>query len=62
MVDYRLYFFNRISGHIENVLELQAATDQAALMLARDRAGTAPLELWCGGHKLVHIGASIVLP
>lgn len=57
MPDFRLYRMNRYSGHIEGVEELHSADDVEAICLVRHRAGPEPLELWCGGRKVIRIDA-----
>lgn len=51
--DYRLYFMNRFSGHIERFEEIEAPGDRDACDLAARHVGEEPLELWCG-HRKVH--------
>ena len=50
--DYRLYLLDPHSGHIEAVEPLHSADDVGAVCLAQERAGAAPMELWCGGRKV----------
>ena len=58
MPDYRLYLMNRHSGHIDGVEELHSADDVEAICLVRHRAGPVPLELWCGGRKVMRFDAA----
>ena len=52
MLYYRLYYFDRFSGHIEHFREFEAADDEAAVALA-DQWGTGgPMELWNRERRL----------
>jgi hypothetical protein len=57
MAYYRLYFMHPLTGHIERVNELEAATDEEAIRLIQARQGREPLELWCGTRKVHRIEA-----
>ena len=57
MPDYRLYRMSPHSGHIEGVEEFHAADDSEAILLAQDRPRRVPVELWCGGRKVVRLDA-----
>lgn len=51
---YRLYFMDRLSGHIDHFREFEAEDDEAALVMAeRWREGGA-MELWNRSRKLKH--------
>lgn len=52
MPDYRLYFLDRETGHIERAETLQAADDVAAIHRIQLRGSAEPMELWCGGRKV----------
>lgn len=52
MPDYRLYFLDRQSGHIERAETLNAADDVAAIHRIQLRGSPEPMELWCGGRKV----------
>lgn len=58
MPDYRLYLMNRHSGHIDGVETFHSADDVEAICLIRERAGPVPLELWCGGRKVIRFDAA----
>jgi len=52
--DYRLYFLDRFSGHIDQVEEFTAEADEQAVGLAVERSDGRPMELWHRHHKLRH--------
>lgn len=52
MSQYRLYFMDRFSGHIDHVREFEAADDAGAITTANDWHQGAPMELWSRHHKL----------
>ena len=54
MKHYRLYYLDRVSGHIDEVEEIAAASDGEAVELAALRNGQRPKELWHRHHKLKH--------
>ena len=54
---YRLYFMNRVSGHIEGVEELDAPDDGHALNQSFAFRGERPLELWCDSRKVARVEA-----
>ena len=54
MIDYRLYFLDRFSGHIEHRREFQADSDQQAFSIALGWSTGQPMELWLGSRKLKH--------
>ena len=55
MSDYRLYFMEAFSGHIERFEEFDAADDVAAVVLAETRQGPLSLELWCSHRKVARL-------
>ena len=57
MAYYRLYFMHPLTGHIERVHELEAASDKEAIRQIEDKQGREPLELWCGVRKVHRIEA-----
>lgn len=46
MLYYRLYFFDRFSGHIDHFREFEAEGDDAALALAAGWGDGRRMELW----------------
>lgn len=52
MPDYRLYFLDCYTGHIEGAENFHAADDVAAVHRIQLRGSTKPMELWCGGRKV----------
>jgi hypothetical protein len=46
MLYYRLYYFDRFSGHIDHFREFEAEDDAAALLLADRWANGRAMELW----------------
>ncbi len=54
MKDYRLYYLDRVSGHIDEVEEIAAASDGEAISIAAERRGERAKELWHRHHKLKH--------
>lgn len=54
MKDYRLYFLDGFSGHIDQVEEIEAKGDDEALAIAVARSGGRPTELWHRHRKLRH--------
>jgi hypothetical protein len=46
MLYYRLYFFDRFSGHIDHFREFEAESDDAAIALADAWSNGRPMELW----------------
>ena len=52
MAYYRLYFFNRFSGHIDHFREFEAADDAAAVRQAADWRELDAMELWRGRRKV----------
>ena len=54
MKDYRLYYLDRLTGHIEEVEEIAAPGDSEAIVIATDRCDPRAKELWHRHHKLRH--------
>ena len=54
MKDYRLYFLDGYTGHIDEVEEIEAEGDEEALAKALARSGGRAMELWHRHHKLKH--------
>jgi hypothetical protein len=52
MGGYRLYFMDRVSGHIEHRREFLADDDASAILIADAWSNGQPMELWLGSHKL----------
>lgn len=52
--DYRLYFLDRFSGHIDGVEEFAADGDDRAIAVALQRSDGRAMELWHRHHKLRH--------
>ena len=46
MLYYRLYYFDRFSGHIDHFREFEAADDDSALALAERWRDGRSMELW----------------
>jgi hypothetical protein len=62
MGDYRLYFMDRFSGHIEQRREFFASDDSDAIRIAADWSTGQAMELWAGEHKLKRWEAENVHP
>lgn len=62
MSDYRLYFMDRFSGHIERVSDFEAQDDAGAIAAAQGLGNGSPMELWSRHHKLKRWDASAVEP
>ena len=54
---YRLYFMNRVSGHIEGVEEFDAPDDGYAFNQIFAFRGERPIELWCDNRKVGRLDA-----
>ena len=54
MAYYRLYFLDRLSGHIDHFREFEAQDDVAALATAERWRENQPMELWNRHRKLKH--------
>lgn len=52
MLYYRLYFFDRFSGHIDHFREFEAEDDAAALAVAQQWGDDRPMELWNRERRL----------
>ena len=52
MAQYRLYFIDRFSGHIETSREFHADDDAAAVRLAAELRNGQPMELWSRDRKV----------
>ena len=52
MLYYRLYFFDRFSGHIDHFREFEAESDSAAMSAAERWSNGAPMELWNLNRRL----------
>jgi hypothetical protein len=52
MLYYRLYFFDRFSGHIDHFREFEAESDDAAVSLADGWIDGRPMELWNRDRRL----------
>ena len=52
MAYYRLYFFDRFSGHIDHFREYEAVNDAAAVGQAGEWRELDAMELWSGGRKV----------
>lgn len=51
---YRLYFMDRVSGHIDHFREFEAEDDDAALATAEHWRNGQAMELWNLERKLKH--------
>jgi hypothetical protein len=49
---YRLYYFDRFSGHIDHFREFEAESDAAAIAVAERWKNGAPMELWNRERRL----------
>ena len=52
MAYYRLYFFDRFSGHIDHFREFEAPDSASAVAQAADWRELDAMELWCGRRKV----------
>jgi hypothetical protein len=52
MLYYRLYFFDRYSGHIDHFREFEADGDVAAIAIAERWRDGRQMELWNLGRRL----------
>jgi hypothetical protein len=55
--DYRLYFLDPHTGHIDRVEEFHSSDDVEAVCLVGQRTAAVPMELWCGGRKVSRFDA-----
>ena len=62
MAYYRLYFFDRLGGHIDQFREFEAADDAAAVAQGADWRELEAMELWCGDRKVKRWEAAALLP
>ncbi len=51
---YRLYFFDRFSGHIDQFREFEAEGDAAAIKVAEAWGDGRAMELWNRERRLKH--------
>jgi hypothetical protein len=58
MLYYRLYFYDRFSGHIDHFREFEAEDDAAAIALAEEWRCSGPMELWNRQRQLKRWDAS----
>jgi hypothetical protein len=56
-MEYRLYFMNAQSGHIEGVEEFKALNDGDAYANCCAYVGQRPIEVWCGTRKVGRLKA-----
>jgi hypothetical protein len=49
---YRLYYFDRFSGHIDHFREYEAESDDSATALADGWSDGQPMELWNRERRL----------
>ena len=52
MLYYRLYYFDRFSGHIDHFREFEADSDSAAIAQAELWSDGRPMELWNRERRL----------
>ena len=52
MAYYRLYFFDRFSGHIDDFREFEAPGDASAVAQSAGWRELEPMELWRGRRKV----------
>jgi len=52
MLYYRLYYFDRFSGHIDHFREFEADDDKAAVAVAERWSDGRPMELWNRERRL----------
>jgi hypothetical protein len=62
MAYYRLYFFNRFSGHIDHFREFEAPDDAAAVTQGADWRELDAMELWRGRRKVRRWEACDLVP
>ena len=61
MKDYRLYYLDRLSGHIDEVEEFAASGDSEAIAFVAARPDLRAKELWHRHHKLKHWDDSLAV-
>ena len=54
MKNYRLYYLDRLTGHIDEVEDIAATDDSEAIAMAAARPDHRARELWHRHHKLKH--------
>jgi len=54
MLYFRLYYFDRFSGHIDHFREFEAESDSAAIGQAERWGDGRPMELWNRERRLKH--------
>ena len=59
MPDYRLYRMNPHTGHIEGAEDFHSGDDVEAILLVQGWRHLVPVELWCGGRKVMRLDAVI---
>ena len=52
MLYYRLYYFDRFSGHIDHFREFEAEDDGTAIGIAESWTDGRPMELWNKERRL----------
>ena len=52
MLYYRLYYFDRFSGHIDHFREFEAESDSAAISQVERWSDGRPMELWNRERRL----------
>lgn len=62
MGGYRLYFIDRLSGHIEHHREFVVDGDVEAIAIAGGWSTGQPMELWTGTRKLRRWEAEAAAP
>lgn len=58
MTNYRLYFLDGFSGHVDRAEYLSARDDGEALAMVGKLPRAQPIELWHQGHKILRLEAS----
>lgn len=52
MTQYRLYYINTASGHINRAEVIDALDDVRAVQACRSRIGLQAMELWCRARRV----------
>jgi hypothetical protein len=55
---YNLYYINGRMGYLDRSDAFDAMNDEEAVGIATRRAGSQPLELWCGGRLVQRFAGS----
>jgi len=55
---YNLYYINGRMGYFDRSDAFDAMNDEEAVGIATRRAGSQPLELWCGGRLVQRFASS----